>query len=52
MPRWLRNIIFAFLIIVATLGLAAYVMQMALGEPITFKEFYERFIANVAFWLP
>lgn len=27
--------------ILSTLGLAAYVMQNAFGEPITFKEFFE-----------
>ncbi len=43
MGKWTSRLVFAFLIILATLGMAAYVMQNALQEPITFKEFFERF---------
>ena len=42
MGKWTSRLVFAFLIILATLGMAAYVMQNALQEPITFKEFFER----------
>ena len=35
------TILFIFLIILSTAGVAAYVMQEAFQEPITFKEFFE-----------
>ena len=35
------KVMFAILIILSTLGVAAYVMQTAFGEPITFAEFFE-----------
>lgn len=41
MKKIFSTIIFIFLIILATAGLAAYVMQNAFQEPITFKEFFE-----------
>lgn len=41
MGKFLKIAIYAFLIILATAGLAAYVMQTAFQEPITFKEFFE-----------
>ena len=39
----MRKIIGTILFIFATAGVAAFVMQEALQEPITFKEFFERF---------
>lgn len=41
MNRFIGTILFIFLMILATAGLAAYVMQEAFQEPITFKEFFE-----------
>lgn len=41
MNKFFGTIAFIFLIILSTLGLAAYVMQNAFGEAITFKEFFE-----------
>lgn len=41
MGKIFKFLIYAFLIILATAGLAAYVMQEAFQEPITFKEFFE-----------
>lgn len=41
MNKFFGRLFFAFLIILSTLGLAAYVMQTAFGEPITFAEFFE-----------
>ncbi len=41
MKKFIETALFLFLMIVATLGLAAYVMQNAFKEPITFKEFFE-----------
>lgn len=38
------TIAFIFLMVVATLGVAAYIMQNAVGEPITFVEFFQRFM--------
>ncbi|MBQ9708030.1 MAG: hypothetical protein IJV66_02465 [Firmicutes bacterium] len=46
MGKFWGTIFFIFLMILATAGLAAYVMQNALGEDITFVEFYHRYIAN------
>lgn len=51
MKKILWRIIFAILIIIATLGMLAYVMQTALGEPITFREFFERFFGDMAWGL-
>lgn len=42
--RFLGTILFIFLLILSTLGVAAYVMQNAVGEPITFVEFFERYV--------
>lgn len=41
MGNMFKILIYAFLVILATAGLAAYVMQTAFQEPITFKEFFE-----------
>lgn len=41
MRKIVGTILFIFLLILATLGVAAYVMQEAFQEPITFKEFFE-----------
>ena len=41
MRKIIGTIIFIFLIILSTAGGAAYVMQEAFQEPITFKEFFE-----------
>lgn len=41
MRKFLRILVFVFLIVVSTLGLAAYVMQEAFQSPITFKEFFQ-----------
>ncbi len=41
MRKIIGTIIFIFLIILSTAGVAAYVMQEAFQEPITFKEFFE-----------
>ncbi len=41
MKKWFWRIVFLFLIIVAIFGTAAYVMQEAFHQPITFKEFFE-----------
>ncbi|NLD20621.1 MAG: hypothetical protein GX663_10345 [Clostridiales bacterium] len=41
MRKFLGTVVFIFLIILATAGLAAFVMQNAFQEPITFKEFFE-----------
>ena len=41
MRNIIGTILFIFLIILATAGVAAYVMQEAFQEPITFKEFFE-----------
>ncbi len=41
MRKIFGTIIFIFLIILSTAGVAAYVMQEAFQEPITFKEFFE-----------
>ncbi len=49
MWKFIRIIIFAFLIIVATLGLAAYIMQEAFQAPITFKEFFQMIQAPITF---
>lgn len=35
------KLMFAILIILSTLGVAAYIMQNAFGESITFAEFFE-----------
>lgn len=42
MKKFIGTILFIFLLIIATLGLAAFVMQQAFQEPITFKEFFEK----------
>lgn len=36
------TILFIFLMVVATLGMFAYILQNAYGEPITFVEFFDR----------
>ena len=41
MREIIGTILFIFLIILSTAGVAAYVMQEAFQEPITFKEFFE-----------
>ena len=41
MRKIIGTILFIFLIILSTAGVAAYVMQEAFQEPITFKEFFE-----------
>lgn len=41
MRKFFGTVLFIFLLIVSTLGLAAYVMQEAFNEPITFAEFFE-----------
>ncbi|MFQ7474035.1 MAG: hypothetical protein ACLSAO_02465 [Anaerovoracaceae bacterium] len=41
MRKIIGTILFIFLIILSTAGLAAYVMQEAFQEPITFKELFE-----------
>lgn len=41
MRKIIGTILFIFLLILATVGLAAFVMQEAFNEPITFKEFFE-----------
>lgn len=43
MRKIIGTILFIFLLILATAGVAAFVMQEALQEPITFKEFFESF---------
>lgn len=40
------TIAFIFLMVVSTLGLAAYIIQNAYGEAITFAEFFRRILAN------
>lgn len=39
--KFLGTVLFIFLMILATAGLAAFVMQNAFGYDITFKEFFE-----------
>ena len=39
MRKFIGTILFIFLLILSTAGLAAYVMQNAFQEPITFNEF-------------
>lgn len=46
MNKFFGNLFFIFLIILSTLGLAAYVMQNAFQEPITFKEFFEMILKD------
>lgn len=46
MGNFFGKIMFAFLMIVSTLGLAAFVMQNAFGEPITFAEFFKMISNN------
>lgn len=41
MKKFIHILLMAFLAILATAGLAAYVMQEAFQQPITFKEFFE-----------
>ena len=41
MRKFMGTILFIFLLILSTAGLAAYVMHNAFQEPITFKEFFE-----------
>ena len=41
MRKFMGTILFIFLLILSTAGLAAYVMQNAFQETITFKEFFE-----------
>ncbi len=41
MNKFIGNLLFAFLLILSTLGLAAYVMQNAFGSDITFVEFFQ-----------
>ena len=35
------TILFIFLMVVATLGMFAFILQTAFGEPITFVEFFQ-----------
>ena len=44
--NFIGTVLFIFLMILATAGLAAYVMQEAFKEPITFKEFFEMVFGN------
>lgn len=46
MRKIIGTILFIFLLILATVGLAAFVMQEAFNEPITFKEFFEMISGN------
>ncbi len=46
MRKFIGTVLFIFLMILATVGLAAYVMQEAFQEPITFKEFFEMISNN------
>ena len=46
MRKFIGTVSFIFLMILATAGLAAYVMQEAFKEPITFKEFFEMVFGN------
>lgn len=46
MNKIIGTILFIFLLILATVGLAAFVMQEAFNEPITFKEFFEMISGN------
>lgn len=46
MRNLLGKLAFAFLIILSTLGLAAFIMQEAFNEPLTFKEFFEMISNN------
>ena len=41
MRKFMGTILFIFLLILSTAGLAAYVMQNAFQEPITVKELFE-----------
>ena len=46
MRKFIGTVLFTLLMILATSGLAAYVMQEAFKEPITFKEFFEMVFGN------
>lgn len=46
MRKIIGTTLFIFLLILATVGLAAFVMQEAFNEPITFKEFFEMISGN------
>lgn len=46
MRKFIGTVLFIFLIILSTAGLAAYVMQQAFQEPITFKEFFEMILSD------
>jgi len=46
MGRFTGTIAFIFLLILSTLGVAAYVMQEAFQEPITFAEFFKMITGN------
>lgn len=41
MKKWISRLIMVFLVLVAVLGMLAYVMQNAFGDDITFAEFFE-----------
>lgn len=41
MRKFFGTLLFIFLLVLSTLGLAAYIMQEAFQEPITFKEFFD-----------
>ena len=46
MRKFIGTVLFIFLMILATAGLAAYVMQEAFQQPLTFKEFFEMILNN------
>ena len=46
MRKFIGTVLFIFLIILSTAGLAAYVMQQAFQEPITFKDFFEMILSD------
>lgn len=46
MRKFIGTVLFIFLIILSTAGLAAYVMQEAFQQPLTFKEFFEMILNN------
>ncbi len=41
MNKFIGTVLFIFLLILATVGMLAFVMQEAFQEPITFKEFFQ-----------
>ena len=46
MRKFIGTVLFIFLMILSTARLAAYEMQEAFKEPITFKEFFEMVFGN------